>query len=122
MQIHEPTPRDPCAGDRRPALERFLNAAHTVAASATQSDDESQDIMRHGIEEIRRALPVAQQVLLTSHVLDSVSNALDAYILARQAEAEAGSGPGDIDLVCAAERDAVYFVGVTLGLLLSEAL
>lgn len=36
-------------------------------------------ILRSGIEELRRALPIAQQMLLTDHVLDSVNDALGTY-------------------------------------------
>lgn len=116
------------ASARRPALERFRAAAQTAYRLAPNAQDEDHDILREAVQELGRAIPVARQQLLISRPLDSVSNALSAYVAVRVAEGISsdhaqGIARDEHDTEHpGAEREAVYAVGVAVGLLLSEVL
>lgn len=60
------------ATSRRPAIERFMATAQV--GLRWRGHDEDHDILRSSVEEVRRALPVARQILLSSRAVDSVSN------------------------------------------------
>lgn len=107
---------------RRPALERFMATAQTSRRLSDRASDEDYDILRRSVDDLRRSLPVARQILLTSRPLDCVNNPLEAYIAVRTREAAKHSGLPDSDMASAEEREAVYYVGLALGLLLAEVL
>jgi hypothetical protein len=102
------------ATSRRPIIERFIAAAQAARRLPARGHDEDHDILKDSVEELRQAIPVARQILLTSRPLDSVSNPLEAYVLERTTAATESDQPG-------VERDAVFHVALALGLLLSEA-
>jgi hypothetical protein len=100
---------------RRPAIELFMDAAQAARRRPEGHHDEDHEILRSALDELRQALPAARSVLLTSRPLDSVSNQISEYVRGRMAGASKDDAPG-------VEQDAVYYLGLAMGLLLSEVL
>ncbi len=111
-----PTPaptRRRTAASMPPAVERVLAVAQAMPRNPRGGSDEDHDILQNAAVELRRALPVATQILLSSLPFDSVNQPLESYVFTRTRQSTDDDRAID-------EREAIYFVGIAVGLLLAE--
>lgn len=80
--------------------------------------------LRSALDRLHEAAQVARAMLLTGHPLDVHQEPLNGYLFQQRdevlAEPEEPTDPSHECEVRAAEHDAVYFVALTLGLLLAD--
>ena len=111
--------------ERRPTLERFMDALQVAADQGLDTQTVSPAGLRGVVDDLRRAAAVARTItLLDNPVAGPGSDLLDALVAqegkrARRAIPE----PSDPDDACAretAEADALYYAGLCVGLLVAD--
>ena len=110
---------------RRPALERFIDAMQIAAGQEIDTHDLTSAGLRHVLEKLIAAAPVARSIVILANPLAGPgSDLVDAYTAraAEQADAEPHdrSDPDGANRRAVAEADALYLLGVCVGLQLGD--
>jgi hypothetical protein len=87
---------------RYPALPRLVDALKAAGDLAS-------------VQHIGNAIPIARSIQLTGETFDSTNEQIEAYL-------QRVTASSSEEAVAGAERDAVYYVGIVIGLLLAESL
>lgn len=112
---------DAKAGDRRPALERFMDA---LQAAIGQDAQENGNITEKGkqsqVELFRRAVPVARAIALLGNPLDVCANPLETLVKEWATESAAEDGFNSEDATALASVEVSHMVGIVVGLILAD--
>jgi hypothetical protein len=104
-------------------FDRFIAAIEDAAKMQAHAEHTMSDLgVQHAIEYLKEAEPVARAIALLGNPLYDSSEILTAFMRRKAEEARvAANDPKDPECdVRAAEEDALYSVGLALGLILAD--
>lgn len=107
---------------RPPALARFFDTLQVAADLEREYERDDNG----PVGDFRRAIPVAKAILVHGNVLQGGPEVLEDYVRREcdrvRAQPDNPTDPNHECAVAAANEDAVYYVALAIGLLLSEVL
>ena len=103
-------------------FERFLRAVEHATALNAHGDGEplTDKGMRHSLDLLREAEPIARAMVLIGNPPHHTSDTIEAFLRRRRACALAEATPDPECDISAAEHDALFHVGLAIGLLVAD--
>ena len=99
---------------RRPTIDRFMSALESaVEHNALEHGLVSTEGKKAMLEQIKRAVPVAQAIALLGNPLDCTSGPIEKFVAELTSETDEWGAPG-------ADAEGRYLAGLALGLILAD--